>query len=323
MGLRREPNFFIVGAARAGTTSLWQWLRQHPDVFMPRDKEPHYFCDQNRPPWAISDIDSYLHLFAAARSETAVGEASTGYLSSPHSAQAIHDRYPHARIVIALREPVARIHSLYRLNCCLGVEWMPTFERALRIEDQRAASTRFARENPYFAGAYLYFRSGFVAEHIARFQQLFPAEQIHFVLFDDLTRDGEGTARALFRFLGVDPDVRVDVDAQNPSSFPYSVRAHHRLHKEWRRRYGRPFGNPQTATQKWFVVAWYLNLLLGSTFRAGGVDPGLRTELTAKYRDDILRTMSLSGRDLRGWLPSDARAKWSMEPEAGPQPAQS
>src|SRR5574340_1300586 len=75
----REPNFFIVGAPRAGTTTLWYMLRQHPDVFMPRHKEPYYYCDAH-PPFAIKDRDQYVGLFAPARKETAIGEASAWYL---------------------------------------------------------------------------------------------------------------------------------------------------------------------------------------------------------------------------------------------------
>src|SRR5205085_9680235 len=87
MAIAREPNFFIVGAARAGTTSLWHWLRQHPDVYLPRDKEPHFFCESNRPPWATASLEEYLKLVAGARREAAVGEASTGYLGSLEAPQ--------------------------------------------------------------------------------------------------------------------------------------------------------------------------------------------------------------------------------------------
>src|SRR5437764_1215297 len=82
-GAIREPNFFIVGAARSGTTSLWHSLRQHPDVFMPlQQQQPHFFCDAS-PPWAVKHLDAYLALFADAQERKASGEATTGYLGSP------------------------------------------------------------------------------------------------------------------------------------------------------------------------------------------------------------------------------------------------
>src|SRR5690349_8849013 len=93
-----EPNFFIVGAPRAGTTSMWFRIRQHPDIFMPLDqKEPHFFCNNPRP-WAVKDIDGYLKLFAGARHESAIGEASAGYLSAPEAPGLISARYPRAKI---------------------------------------------------------------------------------------------------------------------------------------------------------------------------------------------------------------------------------
>src|SRR5947207_14583321 len=115
-GAIREPNFFIVGAARSGTTSLWHSLRQHPDVFMPlKQKEPHFFCDAS-PPWAVKDLDAYLALFTDAEERKAMGEATTGYLGSPEAAARIAARYPGARIIIMLRDPADRAHSLYRLK---------------------------------------------------------------------------------------------------------------------------------------------------------------------------------------------------------------
>jgi sulfotransferase family protein len=297
----RHPNFFIVGAARAGTTSLWHCLRQHPDVFMPKTKEPHFFSD-NRPPWALSDYDAYLGLFRDADRARAIGEASSGYLGDVAVPERIHQRYPDARIIIALRHPVDRAHSLYRLNCSLGVEWMPTFERALRVEDGRASSERFRRENPYFAAAYQYRGSGFIADHIERYQRLFPRSRIHYLLFDDLKRDVLGVLRDVFLFLGVDRGIRIDPEVQNESVFPYSVRLQHYLRSLWKRRVGGELKTPTTVGQKWIVAGWYTNLLFGRLFGRQTLDASLRRRLSEEYRNDIQRTMALTGKDLKGWL---------------------
>jgi hypothetical protein len=296
-----EPNFFIVGAARAGTTSLWHCLRQHPGVFMPKEKEPHYFCD-NRPPWATDTLESYLRLFAGVGAERAIGEASTGYLGDPTTAARIHERYPNAKIVIALRHPVDRIYSLYRLNCSFGAEWISPFERALDVEDERAASQRFRQENPYFQAAYLYSRSGYVAEHVARYQRMFAPEQIHVVVFDDLRRNPQATVRGLFDFLGVDPDVKLDVPVENRSVLPASVRVQHRLYKTWRRRFASGENQPPTFGQRAIGIAWYLNLVVGRALGAGRLAPALRERILERYRHDIEQTMTLVGRDLRTWL---------------------
>src|SRR5262249_1979 len=135
-GTRRLPNFFIVGAPKAATTSLYYYLDQHPDVFMSPLKEPNFFaaelrpenfCDEVRPridrelrsrqEYLQSDLrekrfgglvctwDEYLKLFHNARDETAIGEASPCYLWSASAAVNIAERIPHARIIINLRDP--------------------------------------------------------------------------------------------------------------------------------------------------------------------------------------------------------------------------
>lgn len=300
----RHPNFFIVGPARTGTTSLWHSLRRHPDVFMPKEKEPHFFSE-NRPQWGLSRYDSYLELFRDAGRARAVGEASPGYLQDAAVPERIHERYPDARIIILLRHPVDRAHSLYRLNCSIGVESMPTFERALAVEQRRASDEVLKRKDPYFASACQYRGSGFVADHIERYQRHFPATQIHYVLFEDLRRDAPGVFKDLFHFLGVDADVRVDPEAQNERGFPYSVRLQHFLRTLWQRHVGGELRPPTSTGQKWIVAGWYTNLLFGGLFGRKTLDPSLKRRLSEEYQDDIQRTMSLTGKDLSGWLPPD------------------
>src|SRR5690349_8105845 len=102
----RAPNFFIVGAAKSGTTSLWQYLKQHPDIFMPPDialKEPAYYCDT----YGVEAYAAYLLMFFKdAANQKRIGEASTTYLTSPESAGKIRDAVPDARIIMLLRNPV-------------------------------------------------------------------------------------------------------------------------------------------------------------------------------------------------------------------------
>lgn len=114
-----RPNFFIVGAPKCGTTSLYEYLRSHPQVFMPEKKEPEHFSDDLD--WRnvmlrhrVADRDDYLSLFDPAPAHAAaVGEASTWYLFSEAAAGAIHDFNPEARIIIMLRDPVKMMYSLH------------------------------------------------------------------------------------------------------------------------------------------------------------------------------------------------------------------
>ena len=131
------PNFFIVGGARCGTTSLWQHLSMQPEVFMPEDemvKEPAFFSyvGQRR------TFDQYIDIFKeAGENHKWIGEASTVYLTDPESARSIYDFNKNARIIIMLRNPVHRAYSLYNWMVQDGYEYAGSFKKALSLEENR------------------------------------------------------------------------------------------------------------------------------------------------------------------------------------------
>ena len=108
---------------------------------------PAGHCSWGRP---YRDLATYLSGYQAATGQAAIGDASTTYLPSPESPARIHARYPDARIVILLRNPADRAHSLYSLLCQLGFEWIAPFERALAAEAERSGDPRFKRDNPFW-----------------------------------------------------------------------------------------------------------------------------------------------------------------------------
>jgi hypothetical protein len=203
------PNFFIVGAARCGTTSLFDALGAHPDVFCCPVKEPNHFATELRErPWVIEsarrrgvliepgspalsvlprvaitpDYDMYLRLFEDWDGQSAVGEASTAYLMSPRAAAAIAQRQPEARIIVVLRQPVDRARSEIQMHAQLG--------RTLGDDENGLPKT---------------IRASLYAPQIRRYQEIFGAEQILFLLFEDMMADPAATLRAVFAHIGVDP----------------------------------------------------------------------------------------------------------------------
>src|SRR4051794_34967159 len=114
------PNFLIIGAAKAGTTSLYHYLRQHPDVYMSTIKEPNYFCfEEQLPEYApVRTLAEYESLFDGASSQPAVGEASTQYLNSAAAPRRIANILPNVRLIVSLRNPADRAYSSY-----LGRVW--------------------------------------------------------------------------------------------------------------------------------------------------------------------------------------------------------
>lgn len=214
------PNFFVVGAAKAGTTSLYALLRQHPDVFMSRPKEPHHF-GQVSPPhqlrWhfdAYTDSARYLALFKQARGFKAIGEASTSYLWHPEVPARIRRQLPHARIVILLRDPIERAYSHYLMHVREGIQKLGFYE-ALR-EDLR-------RTEWSWGISHFYIGKGRYAEQVRRYLDIFGPDKVKIVLFDHFKRDPRGRLFEIVRFLGLDgaPVARIDATkVRNPYRAP-------------------------------------------------------------------------------------------------------
>src|SRR5918992_1601997 len=113
------PNFFIVGAQKAATTSLYHYLKNIPGVYMSKVKEPSYFAPnyvRPDPGRFLRDKKEYLRLFKNARGYIAVGEASPSYLWDPDAPKLIHQTVPHARIIMILRDPIERAYSRYLMK---------------------------------------------------------------------------------------------------------------------------------------------------------------------------------------------------------------
>jgi len=193
------PNFLIVGSAKAGTTSLYHWLRYHPEVFMPEKKEPSYFVDG----YGMSDLDAYLLLFAPGRGKKAIGEASTAYLASPESPQLISKQLGKVKTLILLRNPVERAFSLYCWMVMVGCEWLPTFEEAVKAEEKRCSDQFFRWHNPEYFWDYMYFRSGLYFEQVKRYTDTFGRDLVEIYLFDELKNDPGKLYGKVCNFLGI------------------------------------------------------------------------------------------------------------------------
>jgi hypothetical protein len=215
------PTFIIVGAARSGTTSLYDWLQQHPQVFMSPIKETNHFSQLepnlqgpgseklNEPlSWKpdgslcerhaaiVTSWDDYLALFAASRAYAARGEASPSYLYYSSAAGNIRRRIPHCKIIIVLRNPVDRAFSNYKALVRWGRETLD-FETALAMEDQRLSD---GWEHFWaLKGLSLY------AEQVRRYLNQFPRTQIGIWLYDDLTRNPGSVFDQVCMFIGVEP----------------------------------------------------------------------------------------------------------------------
>lgn len=310
-----HPNFFIVGSAKSGTTSLWDYMNQHPDVFMSDPvKEPMYFLwgeEENEfqfrdwryvPMDCHTDFEAYLKLFKAGSTAKAVGEASPAYLPHPTAAQKIHQRFPKARIIVSLRNPIDRAYSHYTYNKMRYLESAETFREALDAEQ--------ASSNPIYSIKYA--GVGFYFEHLSRYFQVFGEENVKVILFDDIKEDPGQVCQDLFNFLEVKPDVPIDTSGtSNPT-----LQRHPVLAVLYRLKGGdNPFSKAarglhrRLARSQSYLKAKKAFYVRSRKFaaQAGGKRPERisaehRDYLREVFRDDIQKLQTLIDRDLSSWL---------------------
>lgn len=205
-GCVSEPNFLVVGAAKSGTTALYRWLQQHPDVYMPANKQPHYFAGiapTFRGPGdallnhdIVTDADDYGRLFAPGTACRARGEASPFYLYyAAQTAAAVHDRLPHCRLVVLLRDPVERAYAGY-LHLVRDGRESGTFAQALEREEERQRSGW----EPLWAHRAL----GRYGRQLEAILQILPRAQVGVWLYDHMRSRPEVLYAEVCRFLGVD-----------------------------------------------------------------------------------------------------------------------
>lgn len=220
------PNFLIIGAAKAGTTSLRRYLAQHPEIYMANRGEPSFFAHLAGLPKAVgmgdnewnfvTDLDEYRALFEEASDEAAIGEISPRYLYFPESAKAIKSHIPNAKIIAVLRDPVDRAYSHFLMNRQRGVEPAETLTSAFEREEERT--------NVGWGWDWRYQGLGLYNQQLRRYYDLFSPDQICILKYEDYQGSKERFFRRLFSFLEVDnqfvPDTAVKfreaIDVKSP-----------------------------------------------------------------------------------------------------------
>jgi hypothetical protein len=266
------PDFIILGAAKAGTTALYHYLSQHPQIAMSRIKETNYFSLMGEPldfrgpgdddyinrlsVTTLEDYQAQFHLTAHTR---AVGEASHLYLYHPETPRRIRAHIPHVKLIAILRNPVDRAFSAFLHLIRDGREPEGDFEVALAKEEERIQAG--------WEHIWHYRSMGFYYEQLKRYYDVFPSDQIRVHIYRDFRHDPDTLLREVFEYLGVDTAFRPD----------RSVR-HNRTDRS----------------------AAPLSLA-----------PELRAELLERFRPDILKLQKLLDRDLSHWLEEDAQASLS------------
>jgi len=188
------PNFLIIGAAKSGTTALYTYLKQHPEIFMSTPKELRYFSNVSSPPEgiphhrAVFSLEEYKSYFDAVTDEKAYGESSPMYLYTPGTAERIRTAIPDVKILAILRNPIDRAYSAYTHALRDWIETAETFEEALEKEPERIGAG--------WGMLWHYANAGYYYEQLSRYYKVFDPDQIRVFLHDDLSkrrrRDAEG-----------------------------------------------------------------------------------------------------------------------------------
>lgn len=281
--------FFVVGASKSGTSSLNQYLKQHPDINMVKYKDVAcYFCKDYGMPITFEEYKEML--LPKVGVYKASGDSCHAYLTDEHSASWIHTEFPNAKIIIILRNPADRAFSLYNWLIAHGYEFAETFEEALSMENDRFL--RNIRKQPMllhtYKDNYLYFRSGLYSKQVKRYLGVFPRENILFLKFEDLKNDTAGIVRSVYEFIGVEPEQLSAFQVINQRVEPYSVRLQYFM--------GRYLSK--------FLPWWLVNQLLSWNLKAKTTtqyNPETRDRLLKDFGEDITATQQLTGLDLSDW----------------------
>lgn len=287
------PDVFVCGAAKSATTSLWNYLVQHPCVYNSTHKEPGYFSGL-RP---MRSPERYATLYREAGSDQVTVDASSAYLTSPDSAERIRNACTGAKIIIVLRNPAHRAFSLYRHMVWHGFEYASTFEDALHLEEERIHSEEFLYSNPEYYYNFLYYHSGNYSEQVERYINKFPEQQIIFLRFQDLISETGRVMKKIFRFLDIDSSFqpRKEVHNSGRGRDVWSPRFHYFLNRRVR--------HPLT---EWWLPgkALFSGLVrLNSKWGKEDLDDDMERRLILSFKEDIRLTESRTGLDLASlWL---------------------
>ena len=290
------PNLLIVGAAKSGTTSLHNYLNQHPSVFMCSPKEPHFLINkqigEQRIPKGVLSIEDYKGLFKGASTKKYRGESSVMYLLYPEFAIKNINKYlsKDVKIIIMLRNPVERAYSGYhhvkRYNL---MESLP-FEKALDQSEKRYHNT----SNMSPASRYL--ELGMYFEQVKKFIEEF--DNVHVIIYDNYKNDFTSEIDSVFKFLDLD-------------GFKVNTKENHMIGGwEWKNEWIKSLLIKKTLFKK--VLKFLLpfkslrkiitvNLQKGNTNKIEKINPETEKCLKEYYKSDIEKLSLLLDVDLKNW----------------------
>jgi hypothetical protein len=297
-----KPNFFLVGAPKCGTTALYEYLRPHPNIFLSKVKEPHFFATDLGSYPAIKTPDAYAALFADSTARhRRVGEASVYYLRSSVALGNIRAFNPEARIIAMFRNPVDMVYSLHSQLLYVAEETVSDFEAAWRLQERRARGLDLPRRS---RGSFLlqYAQVGQFGTQTERLLATFPREQVKLILYDDFAASPQAVYDDVVEFLEIPHDNRRDFPRINDNK---------RARVAWLRSFLRkppPFLRTAVRSlQRTEGGARLASITAGFVARntvnerRPPLPPAFRAELVEAFREEVAQLSRLLNRDLSHW----------------------
>ncbi len=294
------PDFLVIGTVKCGTTSLYRYLKSHPEIYLSPIKEPRYFAfPETRPVFVgphrtlpvVWKIEDYRRLFEARTTELVAGEISPLYLYHQCSPGAIRKLIPKAKLIAILRNPAERAYSHLCHNRRDGHEPLADFAAALDAEEKRIAKGWYSK--------YHYRNHGYYARQLRRYLEFFPREQMLILLYDDMVADCAGFLKMICSFLGVDESHSFDISERDNVTIgiPRTYILRRLLHSAKRARRMNRGGVPLKIA--WSLFQRFPKLLLAPKPE---FPPGVRAQLVSEFKPDILELQQMINRDLSRWL---------------------
>lgn len=300
---RHLPNFLVLGTAKAGTSSLYAYLKQHPDIYLSPTTELNFFAHEGsdlnfrgprdleymRDDSLVATYEDYCRQFAGIGQQTAIGEVSTHNLYSAQAPALIKRYVPDARMIAILRHPASRAFSAFSHMVRDGREETDDFRAALAREPARI------RDN--WEPLWHYRSMGFYGAQLSRYFEIFDREQIRVYLYDDFVARPLEVMQDIFAFIGADPHFVPDMSERRNESIIVRNRQLHDMMM------GK---SAMRSALREFLPAGMRsrarNFILQRNMKRMRLDPEMRKELTNGLRDDIELLQSLLNRDLCHWL---------------------
>ena len=288
-----KPNFFLIGAQKAGTTSLSRYLSQHPEIYMSPVKEPFFFMTEGMDgaeSTTVNKISEYLRLFDNIKNEVIIGEATSIYLACPWVPRRISEMIPDAKLIAILRNPIDRAWSHYLMHAREGY---PMFSSEFTKAIKQTHIYRISDEIWHFG----YISQGMYYKQLTRYYSFFDKTQLKIILYDDLIKYINIVMKDIFTFLRIDTSFVPDVSHKHNVSGLTRIKVIKNLMQS-ENFFKRIFKNYFPEKLRCVVKSKLKKI---NEYKPS-IPPQAKMDLIEIYREDVLRLQDLIGRDLSSWL---------------------